>query len=152
MSTLGNCMTDNQGNPIPQVGGVCNLASMHIDASVIDEPTPEQAYGGNMINNGQLDWEFYQIDPRPSAGAQPASQNDFYGCLYSMGSFDSYSDPVPPPQSRKLPPMPIEEVVAIQEKAIVKTAKGAEERVQHSDNELMILLGIIALAAYLGSR
>lgn len=82
-----NCLTDNQGNPIPQVGGSCNLASMHIDASVIDEPSASELYSQGLINNGMLDWEFYQINPNASAGASPASQNDFYGNLYSLGSY-----------------------------------------------------------------
>ena len=146
MSTLGNCLTDNQGNPIPQVGGMCNLAAMHLDASVIDEPTPEQAYGGKMINSGQLDWEFYQIDPRASAGAAPASQNDFYGCLYSMGSFDSYSDPVPP-QNKRMPPMVVE-----QEVVVAKAMPDPEGAVAHTDTDLFIYFGLIALALYLGSK
>jgi len=87
MSTLGNCQTDNQGNPIPSVGGQCNLAGMHLDASTIDTPEPSSLFGQGMINNGMLDWEFYGVNARPSAGANPASQNDFYGNLYSLSSF-----------------------------------------------------------------
>lgn len=93
---LGTCMTDNQGNPIPQVGGTCNLASMHIDAGVIDQPEINELYGQGVINNGMLDWEFYGVNPRVSAGAAPASQNDFYGNLYSLATFDKYSEQVPP--------------------------------------------------------
>lgn len=96
MSELGTCMTDNQGNPIPQVGGTCNLASMHIEASVIDEPEINDLYGQGVINNGMLDWEFYSINPRVSAGAAPASQNDFYGNLYSLATFDKFQEQVPP--------------------------------------------------------
>lgn len=87
MSTLGNCQTDNQGNPIPGVGGTCNLAGMHLDASTIDTPDASDIYGNGMINNGMLDWEFYGVNQRASAGANPASQNDFYGNLYSLASF-----------------------------------------------------------------
>jgi len=87
MSTLGNCQTDNQGNPIPGVGGTCNLAGMHLDASTIDTPEASSLYGNGMVNNGMLDWEFYGVNQRPSAGANPASQNDFYGNLYSLASF-----------------------------------------------------------------
>ena len=87
MSQLGNCQTDNQGNPLPQVGGTCNLAGLHLDASVIDTPDTATMFGNGMVNNGMLDWEFYGVDPRPSAGANPASQNDFYGNLYSLASY-----------------------------------------------------------------
>jgi hypothetical protein len=93
---LGTCMTDNQGNPVPQVGGTCNLASMHIDAGVIDQPEINELYGQGVINNGMLDWEFYSINPHVSAGAAPASQNDFYGNLYSLATFDKFSEQVPP--------------------------------------------------------
>ena len=71
MSTLGNCQTDNQGNPIPGVGGTCNLAGMHLDASTIDTPDASDIYGNGMINNGMLDWEFYGVNQRASAGANP---------------------------------------------------------------------------------
>ena len=87
MSQLGNCQTDNQGNPVPPVGGTCNLAGLHLDASVIDTPDTASLYGNGMVNNGMLDWEFYGVDARASAGANPASQNDFYGNLYSLASF-----------------------------------------------------------------
>jgi hypothetical protein len=148
MSSLGTCMTDNQGNPIPQVGGVCNLASMHLDASVIDQPTAEEMYSGSMSNTGQLDWEFYDIDPRPSAGANPASQNDFYGCLYSFAGYDSFSDPVPPPQMKSLPPMP---VVEPQIKSGCN-CDSDEAPQNHSQQELMVMFGLIALAFYFGTR
>jgi len=87
MSTLGSCQTDNQGNPIPGVGGQCDLAGMHLDASTIDTPEASSLYGQGLMNNGMLDWEFYGVNQRPSAGANPASQNDFYGNLYSLASF-----------------------------------------------------------------
>ena len=107
MSQLGTCMTDNQGNPIPQVGGTCDLASMHIDASVIDQPSASEIYGQGVVNNGMLDWEFYGVNPRASAGATPASQNDFYGNLYSLATFDQYSEQVPPPRQMAKVAQPI---------------------------------------------
>ena len=93
---LGNCQKDNQGNPIPTIGGSCNLASMHLDASVIDTPEPLMTE----VNKSGLDWEFYNLEPNASAGAQPASQNDFYGNLYSLASFfsDEGHNPVLPPE------------------------------------------------------
>ena len=90
MSTLGNCQTDNQGNPIPGVGGTCNLAGMHLDASTIDTPEASSLYGQGMVNNGMLDWEFYGVNQRLSAGANPASQNDFTAtCIHSLPFTDS---------------------------------------------------------------
>mgnify|MGYP005990544571 CR=1 FL=1 len=114
MSELGTCMTDNQGNPIPQVGGTCNLASMHIDASVIDQPEVNELYGQGVVNNGMLDWEFYGVNPRVSAGAAPASQNDFYGNLYSLATFDKYSEQVPPRSSMVKSSTPITERVVME--------------------------------------
>lgn len=82
---IGNCLTDNQGNPIPSVGGSCNLASMHLDASAIDSPEPLM----QEVNKTGLDWEFYDLNPSAKAGSSPASQNDFYGNLYSLAEFFS---------------------------------------------------------------
>jgi len=84
-TTVGNCKTDNQGQPIPSIGGTCNLASMHLDSSVIETPEPLM----NDLQASGLDWEFYNLDPKASAGAQPASQNDLYGNMYSLSSFFS---------------------------------------------------------------
>jgi len=97
---LGNCQKDNQGNPIPAIGGSCNLASMHLDASVIDAPEPLMSE----VNKSGLDWEFYNLEPNATAGAQPASQNDFYGNLYSLASFfsDEGHNPVLPPEVNKV--------------------------------------------------
>jgi hypothetical protein len=85
----GTCLTDNQGNPIPQIGGQCDLALMHLNASAITIPDSEAVYGMGMASSQGLDWEFYQINPRASSGAQPASQNDFYGNMYSLGAYAS---------------------------------------------------------------
>jgi len=82
-TTLGSCGNDNQGQPIPSIGGTCNLASMHLDSSVIETPEPLM----NDLQASGLDWEFYNLDPKASAGAQPASQNDLYGNMYSLASF-----------------------------------------------------------------
>jgi hypothetical protein len=82
---IGNCVTDNQGNPIPTVGGTCNLGAMHLDASVIDTPEPLM----QTVNKSGLDWEFYDLSPSAKAGSSPASQNDFYGNLYSLAEFFS---------------------------------------------------------------
>lgn len=87
MSTLGNCQVDNQGNPIPSIGGTCNLAGMHLDAQTISTPDPTELYGNGLVNNGMLDWEFYGVKLNPSPGAQPASQNDVYGNMYSLASY-----------------------------------------------------------------
>ena len=84
-TTVGNCETDNQGQPIPSIGGTCNLASMHLDSSAIETPEPLM----NDLQASGLDWEFYDLDPRASAGANPRSQNDLYGNMYSLSSFFS---------------------------------------------------------------
>jgi len=97
---LGSCQKDNQGNPLPTIGGACNLASMHLDASVIDTPEPLMSE----VNKSGLDWEFYNLDPNATAGAQPASQNDFYGNLYSLANFfsDEGHNPVLPPKANSI--------------------------------------------------
>ena len=84
-TTIGNCKTDNQGQPIPSIAGTCNLASMHLDSSVIETPEPLM----NDLQATGLDWEFYNINPKASAGPSPASQNDLYGNMYSLASFFS---------------------------------------------------------------
>jgi hypothetical protein len=94
-TSLGTCQHDNQGQPIPSIGGSCNLASMHLDSSVIETPEPLM----HDVQASGLDWEFYDLNPHASAGAQPASQNDFYGNMYSLASFfsDESQNPVLPP-------------------------------------------------------
>jgi len=95
-TTLGNCQHDNQGQPVPSIGGTCNLASMHLDTDTIETPEPLM----HDVQASGLDWEFYDLDPKASAGAQPASQNDFYGNMYSLASFFSEQgqEPVLPPR------------------------------------------------------
>ncbi len=90
MSQLGDCQTDNQGNPLPNVGGTCNLAGLHLDASVIDTPDPSQIYGNGLVNNGMLDWEFYGVDARPSAGANQPHRMIFTAtCTASLHSMEA---------------------------------------------------------------
>lgn len=83
----GTCLTDNQGNPLPQVGGQCDLGLMHLNASAIQIPDEEAIFGMGLASSQGLDWEFYGVNNPAVAGAQPASQNDFYGSLYSMAAF-----------------------------------------------------------------
>jgi len=83
----GTCLTDNQGNPLPTVGGQCDLALMHLNASAISIPDSEAIFGMGLASSQGLDWEFYGVNNPAVAGAQPASQNDFYGSLYSMAAF-----------------------------------------------------------------
>ena len=84
MDGRGTGQVDNQGNPLPSVGGVCNLSEMHLTAQGIEIPDAGAVYGMGLASTQGLDWEFYQVNPQVSAGAQPASQNDFYGSLYSL--------------------------------------------------------------------
>lgn len=143
----GTCLTDNQGNPLPQVGGQCNLASMHLDASVIDTPSASEIYGQGMVNNGSLDWEFYNLDPNATAGAPPASQNDFYGNLYSLASFynaDMGASPVNQPmveQVRVSAPTPCN----CPSSDPVKS-KGL------SDNQVLFLIGLIIAMIYMAKN
>jgi hypothetical protein len=137
---IGNCRTDNQGNPVPPVGGLCDLGASFIDASVIDTPDPESVFGGGMINNGRLDDEFYQIDPRQSAGASPASQNDFYGNMYSLADFN-YDQPM-----RQEPVMEVEQSVVL-EKPCGCNGNSASHKA-HNGKVLMgiVIIGLILIA------
>ena len=148
MNQLGNCQVDNQGTPLPQVGQQCNLAGMHLDASTIDQPDETALFGNGMINNGMLDWEFYGVDPRPSAGANPASQNDFYGNLYSLSSFYGteggamdYSVGGP---TMKTIPVPTE--------VIVDKPCGCEGSQEHSKKQMRLFIGLIVVAYLLAKN
>ena len=147
MSQLGDCQTDNQGNPLPNVGGTCNLAGLHLDASVIDTPDPSQIYGNGLVNNGMLDWEFYGVDARPSAGANPASQNDFYGNLYSLASFyGSGNGPLGYNNNQatvKAIPVPTQ---------VDKPCGCSEGSSQHSKKQLYIFIALIVGAYILANR
>lgn len=139
-----NCLTDNQGNPIPQVGGTCNLASMHMDASVIDNPEASDLYGNGMVNNGMLDWEFYNIDPKASAGASPASQNDFYGNLYSLSTFYGSNgtmnyDPTNTPT--------VVERVSVQETCNCGSESNSKGL---TDKQIMFLIALVAVMYFAG--
>jgi len=152
MSSLGNCEVDNQGNPLPSIGGTCDLGGLHINAKTIDEPDPSSLYGNGMINNGMLDWEFYGVNSRPSAGANPASQNDFYGNLYSLASyFSSEGGPmdytVQAPVVKTIPvmsdPMPA---------PCNCNGNTSEGPTSHSQQQLLMLLGLIAVAFFLAKN
>lgn len=107
MDNRGTCLTDNQGNPLPTVGGTCDLSLMHLSAQGIEIPDAGAVYGMGMQNSTGLDWEFYQINPQTVAGAQPASQNDFYGSLYSIAQANlnqAYNIPTPAPVIIPAPP------------------------------------------------
>jgi hypothetical protein len=139
-----NCLTDNQGNPLPQVGGSCDLASMHLDASVLDNPEPSDLYGNGMVNNGMLDWEFYNIDPRASAGAAPASQNDFYGNLYSLSTFYGANETMnydPTHQPTVVKQVSVEE----------RCSCGSESNSKGlTDKQIMFLIALVAFMYFAG--
>jgi|TARA_R110000796_G_scaffold83196_1_gene182183 hypothetical protein len=142
-----NCLTDNQGNPIPQVGGTCDLASMHIDASVIDQPSENDLYGQGMVNNGMLDWEFYQINPQARAGASPASQNDFYGNLYSLGSYYGDSalnyDVTNQQMNPSMPPP-----IVVEESCNC----GSESSSTHSQNQMYFFIALLVGAYFFAKQ
>ena len=140
-------MTDNQGNPIPQVGGTCNLASMHIDAGVIDQPEINELYGQGVVNNGMLDWEFYGVNPRVSAGAAPASQNDFYGNLYSLATFDMYSEQVPPRPSMVKSSTPITERIVMESECNCGKPATIQEEIQQMPLRYWVIAGLLIYIA-----
>jgi len=150
MSQLGNCQTDNQGNPLPGVGGSCNLAGMHLDASVIDTPDASTIYGNGLVNNGMLDWEFYGVDARPSAGAQPASQNDFYGNLYSLSSFYGMAGG-PMDYANDSPRV---KTIPVNTEVIVDTPCNCngEGSVKHSQKQLLLFVALMVGAFMLAKK
>ena len=144
-STLGNCQTDNQGTPLPSVGQSCNLAGMHMDASVIDQPDPTSLFGNGLMNNGMLDWEFYGVNPRVSAGANPASQNDFYGNLYSLSTFYGAQDG-PMDYAVDAPIVKTVDNIVQVEKPCDCDGMGKKK---HSRQQMMLLVGIVLAALFL---
>ena len=138
-TSLGTCQHDNQGQPIPSIGGTCNLASMHLDSAVIETPEPLM----QDVQASGLDWEFYDLDPHASAGAQPASQNDFYGNMYSLASF--FSDES---QNAVLPPRPD---YVIKEKVVEKSGGcGCNGKSKSNGNGLDAKKMYMCLALFLG--
>jgi len=136
--TLGSCGKDNQGSPLPNIGGTCNLASMHLDSSTIETPEPLM----NDLQATGLDWEFYDLDPQASAGAQPASQNDFYGNMYSLSSFFSG-------KAHEQVPNPSPTVVIQKQKATPCGCNGKQHS-QHAPKTAMpnyMNLGLLVLVA-----
>jgi len=141
-TSIGNCQNDNQGNPLPRVGGACNLASMHLDASVIETPEPLM----NAVQKTGLDWEFYNLDPHASAGAQPSSQNDFYGNLYSLASFfsDEGQNPILPPK----PDYVVEHVMDKSPCNCNKTKSMFPNQIASMGSKDFLIFGILALLVY----
>lgn len=145
--TTGTCDVDAQGNPLPSLGiRTCDLAGFHLDAQAIEEVSANKIYSGRMANTGKLDWEFFAIDPN-STPSGPST--DLYDPLYSFGSFEAYTTPVNP-QNKMLPPMPSNPVQT--GGATPAPVMQVEERGPLANQQLFILLGIIALAFYLGTK
>lgn len=103
-----------------------------------------------MTNTGKLDWEFFALDPN-SAPCGPST--DLYDPLYSFGSFEAYTTPLMP-QNKMLPPMPSNpvETGGATPVPVNLNPEAGEGRVKRTDQEFYILLGIILVAFYLGTK
>jgi hypothetical protein len=150
--SLGNCNVDGQGAALP-ASQTCDLTALHMNAAVIDTPSAEEIYSGRMVNPGRLDWEFYAIDPNTGTAPEKTDLYDNFYQFAGMGIFDqdftgnAYNKSFLPMASTEMPtpvtppPMPPVSTVFVE-----------DERVKRPENEFYLLLGVLALAFYLGNK